>query len=75
MDTYSHDLPHIQNEVFGRLGKRLKGPCKRPPSPYCGQIAVKRQSWPGKRVNVKSKTPRFAGISLARSAGLEPATF
>src|SRR3712207_963784 len=27
------------------------------------------------RMNLKSKTPRFAGLSLARSAGLEPATF
>jgi len=26
-------------------------------------------------MNLKSKTPQFAGLSLARSAELEPATF
>ena len=26
-------------------------------------------------MKLKSKTPQFAGLSLARSAGLEPATF
>ena len=38
-------------------------------------FAVKRRSWPGKRMNLKSKTPQFAGLSVARSAGLEPAAF
>jgi hypothetical protein len=42
---------------------------------YCGQMAVKKRLGQEKRMNLKSKTPPFAGLSLARSAGLEPATF
>jgi integrase len=75
MDTYSHVSPNIQKEAFGRLGKRLGGLKKalKPP------IAVRLRSnsilgcvaWARR----KKKSPAFADISSARSAGLEPATF
>jgi hypothetical protein len=75
MVIYSHVSPNIQQEAFGRLGKRLGGLKKalKPP------IAVKLRSnsilgcvaWARR----KKKSPAFADISSARSAGLEPATF
>ena len=75
MDTYSHVSPNIQKEAFGRLGKRSEGL----ESGLQALIAVSLRSngdqGQEKRINLKSKSPQFAGLSVARSAGLEPATF
>jgi integrase len=60
MNTYAHVMPHIQADAFGRFSKR-----------FSQRQAVK----PALRRMGQKPNPRFAGFSLARSAGLEPATF
>jgi hypothetical protein len=42
---------------------------------YCGQITVKQQRGLWYVDTSQRKKPHIAGISGARSAGLEPATF
>ena len=58
-------LTQHPNRSLRPTRQKVRSALKRHLSPYCGQIAVKRQSGPGKSIYFKSKTPRFAGLSGA----------